>query len=118
MKGAEVLDTEGAAAPPRRNGELVFAAPWESRLFGLTMHLHRAGLFQWDDFRALLIEEIRAWEEKHPDGDGWSYYERWQSAFESLLANQGVCNPEELERRSSTLASRPPGHDHPAANRR
>lgn len=108
----DVLDTEGAAAPPRRNGELLFTAPWESRVFGLTMLLHGAGLFQWDDFRALLIEEIRTWEAKHPDGHGWSYYQRWQSAFERLLAIKGLCSVEDLDRRSSHLASRPPGHDH------
>ena len=33
------LDTEGPAAPPRANGELVFTAPWQSRIFGTTMHL-------------------------------------------------------------------------------
>ena len=31
------LDAEGPAAPPRSNGELVFEAPWEARLFGVTM---------------------------------------------------------------------------------
>ena len=51
-----LLDTEGPAAPPRRNGELLFGAPWEGRLFGLTMALHRAGVFEWDEFRQLLIE--------------------------------------------------------------
>jgi len=117
-KATDVLDSEGAAAPPRRNGELLFTAPWESRLFGLTMLLHRAGLFEWDDFRALLIEEIRDWETRHPDGHGWSYYERWQFAFERLLATRGLCNLEELERKSAALASRPAGHDHGEVGRR
>ena len=36
------LDRDGPAAPPRRNGELVFAAPWERRLFGVTMALTSA----------------------------------------------------------------------------
>jgi nitrile hydratase accessory protein len=112
LKAMELLDGQGAAAPPRRNGELVFGAPWESRIFGLTMLLHKAGLFDWDDFRTLLIEEIRSWEAQHPDGRGWSYYERWQSAFETLLANRGLCNAEELAGRSAALAARPEGHDH------
>lgn len=111
-RNMDVLDTDGTAAPPRRNGELIFAAPWESRVFGLTMLLHRAGLFEWDDFRALLIEEIGAWEARHPDGQGWSYYERWQAAFEKLLAAKGLCNTEELDSKSTALASRPAGHDH------
>ena len=37
------LDEDGAAAPPRENGELAFSAPWEGRLFGLTMTLVEAG---------------------------------------------------------------------------
>ena len=28
-------DAHGPLAPPRRNGELVFEAPWETRAFGL-----------------------------------------------------------------------------------
>jgi nitrile hydratase accessory protein len=107
----DVLDPNGPAAPPRQNGELVFQAPWESRLFGLTICLHAAGLFDWDDFRRLLIEEIRA-------GDGrdglppWSYYERWQAAFEKLLAIKGLCRPDELRERIARLEARPAGHDH------
>ena len=64
-----LLDAEGPAAPPRRNGELVFDAPWESRLFGLTLALHRAGLFEWDEFRRLLIDEIETWERAHVSGE-------------------------------------------------
>ena len=45
------LDRDGPAAPPRRNGELVFAAPWERQLFGVTMALHERGVFAWGDFR-------------------------------------------------------------------
>jgi nitrile hydratase accessory protein len=107
-----VLDSDGPDAPPRRNGELVFAAPWESRLFGLTMALHRAGLFEWDEFRRLLIDEIQSWERSHASGDGWSYYERWQAAFERLLTSKGVCASAELTDRLAVLAGRPAGHDH------
>jgi nitrile hydratase accessory protein len=108
----DVLDPEGPAAPPRQNGELVFSAPWESRLFGLTMALHRSGAFDWEEFRRLLIEEIRKWESAHPGEAGWSYYERWQAAFERLLAAKGICPAAEIEGRAGALAARPPGHDH------
>ena len=108
------LDAEGPAAPPRRNGELVFEAPWESRLFGLTLSLHRAGLFAWEEFRARLIAEIRAWEAAgHPQAE-WSYYGRWQAAFEALLAAKGLCAPPELEARLRSLGERPAGHEHVA----
>jgi hypothetical protein len=32
---ADLLDVDGIADPPRRNGELIFEAPWQSRVFGL-----------------------------------------------------------------------------------
>ena len=108
------LDTEGPAAPPRQNGELVFETPWESRLFGITMALHQAGRFDWEEFRRLLISEIERWEAEaaeRPDAR-WRYYERWQAALEQLLARKGLCGPGELERRTEALAARPHGHDH------
>jgi nitrile hydratase accessory protein len=106
------LDVDGPAAPPRHNGELVFQAPWESRLFGVTISLHRAGLFAWEEFRALLIEEIGAWEEqRHPQAE-WSYYERWAASLERLLAAKGLCASGDLSRRVHELERRPAGHDH------
>jgi nitrile hydratase accessory protein len=108
----EVLDIDGPTAPPRRNGELVFEAPWESRLFGLTMSLLQAGVFRWEEFRELLIEEIGAWEATHQSEATWSYYERWQAAFEKLLAAKGLCGSAELDKRTEALAARPRGHDH------
>ena len=35
----------GAAAVPRKNGELVFDAPWQSRAFGMVVGLVQKGLF-------------------------------------------------------------------------
>ncbi len=109
-----MLDSEGRAAPPRRNGEFVFEAPWQSRLFGITMALHQAGRFEWEEFRALLIEEIARWERAaagRPDAE-WSYYQRWQAALERLLARKGLYGEAELADRAQALAARPPGHDH------
>jgi nitrile hydratase accessory protein len=103
---APPLDVDGPAAPPRRNGELVFDAPWQSRLFGLTIALHRAGLFAWDDFRARLIAAIAAAPED-------PYWRAWQRAFESLLATKAVCTGADVDRRTHALAARPAGHDHP-----
>jgi len=105
------LDTTGPVAPPRRNGELVFDAPWESRLFGLTMALHRAGVFRWDEFREHLIAAIGEWE-REPGASAWRYYERWQVALERLLAAKKLCSPVDLDGRTRALAARPAGHDH------
>jgi nitrile hydratase accessory protein len=110
---APVLEFEGPAAPPRKNGELVFDEVWEGRLFGLTMALHEAGLFEWEEFRARLIAEIGAWETSHRGAahEG-RYYARWLAAFERLLIEKGLCPAGEIEARARALAARPHGHDH------
>jgi nitrile hydratase accessory protein len=104
--GAEL---EGPAAPPRKNGEIVFSAPWQSRIFGLTMALHAAGTFTWDEFRARLIAAIGRTDAA---GAGDAYWQSWAEAFEALLDTKGLCAAHDLERRARTLAARPPGHDH------
>lgn len=94
---------------PRRNGELVFAEPWESRVFGMTVALHERGLFSWEDFRARLIDAIAHAERSSTE---WSYYACWQAALEALLDVRALCKADELGRREAMLAARPPGHDH------
>jgi nitrile hydratase accessory protein len=106
------LDLAGPLAPPRKNGELVFETPWESRLFGLTLALCQDGIFEWEEFRRLLIEEIGAFGSPGAAPEAWSYYARWGRAFERVLASKGVCAEAEIEARARELAARPPGHDH------
>ncbi|HEY2774368.1 MAG TPA: nitrile hydratase accessory protein [Candidatus Binatia bacterium] len=103
---------DGRAAPPRSNGEFVFNAPWESRIFGVTISLHRAGLFEWDEFRRLLIEEIGEWESSGQDPSSWSYYHCWQEALERLLVEKRLLSAQEFAAHCDALARRPAGHDH------
>jgi nitrile hydratase accessory protein len=107
-----LLDSSGPAAPPRDNGELVFAAPWESRAFGLALALNEAGLIDWEDFREALIREIGDWEAAHPSGEGWSYYECWLRALERTASARGLVDTGALADRAALFAARPAGHDH------
>jgi nitrile hydratase accessory protein len=109
---AAVLDVDGAAAPPRSNGELVFAEPWESRAFGLALALHAGGAFEWEDFRRRLIAAVAEWEADHPPGECWSYYRCWVTALESVLEADGMVAAADLDVRALHLAERPAGHDH------
>ncbi|WUD70901.1 nitrile hydratase accessory protein [Streptomyces sp. NBC_00510] len=106
------LDVDGPAAPPRSNGELVFAEPWESRAFGMAVGLHEAGAFAWPRFQAALIARIRAWENAPPADGPWNYYRLWLAALEDVLAEQDVVRSGEVTARARTLAGRPAGHDH------
>ena len=106
------LDLDGPAAPPRSNGELVFAEPWESRTFGMVMALTDAGLLDWDDFRDALIAQIKQWDADHPEGECWSYYRCWQLALEDSLIANGVVTESGVSDRGAELAARPAGYDH------
>ncbi|HEV8468056.1 MAG TPA: nitrile hydratase accessory protein [Candidatus Limnocylindria bacterium] len=88
----------GLEGLPRRNGELVFEAPWEGRVFGLVVALTKTPGFEWEDFRRLLIAEIA----RDPDAD---YYAKWLSAFERFVLERRVLTNEELESRKSEYAS-------------
>ena len=87
----------GNAAVPRKNGELVFEAPWQGRAFGMAVALNEQQQYEWDRFREHLIASIQGGEAR---GEPTQYYESWLAAFESLLAEQGVVTPAEIEERT------------------
>jgi nitrile hydratase accessory protein len=70
----------GPADVPRRNGELVFEAPWEGRAFGLAAAYVEATGLGWEAFRTELIAAIA---DLPPDTP---YYEAWVEALERLIA--------------------------------
>jgi nitrile hydratase accessory protein len=110
------LATTGRAAPPRSNGEMVFEAPWESRLFGMTLALVDADRIAWGEFQQRLIAAIGRWEAEHPDGEGYRYYDRWAEALDSLLDDLGLVAIETTDARARALTDRPAGHDHHAVH--
>ena len=82
-----------AARVPRKNGELVFEAPWQGRVFGLAVALSEQGVFAWEDFRQALIGEIAAAEAR---GGEFRYYDAWLAALERVLAAREVLRDDEL----------------------
>ncbi len=106
------LDVDGPAAPPRDNGELVFAEPWEGRAFGLVMTLVDRGVVPYEAFRAALVGRVAAWETDPPPGQTWSYYRCWLQALEQVLTDRALLTPEDLDARADAFAQRPTGHDH------
>ena len=102
----------GPAALPRKNGELVFDAPWQSRAFGLAIALHDAGAIDFEEFRERLIAEIAAHELEHgTDGDGGRYYEHWLDALQHVLGEQQLVAPAEIGDRAAAIAHAW-AHDH------
>lgn len=102
-------DLEGAAAPPRANGELVFGEPWESRAFAMVVSLAEAEVFSWQDFQEALIARIA----RHDAGSTpWRYYRHWLDALQDVLADRGAVQHDDVTVRASELSARPARHDH------
>jgi nitrile hydratase accessory protein len=93
----EIADMTGAAALPRKNGELVFDEAWQGRIFGMTVAMSHEASFEWREFQAQLIAEIAHAER---EGESSSYYERWLHAFERLLAAKGLVDARVLAERT------------------
>jgi len=88
-------------ALPRKNGELVFEAPWEARAFGLAVALSEAGVYPWRDFSQGLAAETAAVEQQ---GAPASYYERWLETLEKLAIARGLVSLDELDARTAEYA--------------
>ena len=78
----------------------------------VSLALHEAGRFTWDEFRERLIAAISRWEQGREPGEPYSYYARWLEALEELLSQKQLCSTSQLDARASQLAARPHGHDH------
>ena len=88
----DLRDVDGVAAPPRRNGELIFEAPWQSRVFGLCAAIVET-CFDGDrePFRQQLIAAIAA----DPDRP---YWDSWTIALQQLVLEVGLLDELSIER--------------------
>ena len=93
-----IASMQGQSALPRRNGELVFEAPWQGRAFGIALGLHEAGAYEWEEFRQRLIQEVGSDEQR-------AYYEHWLAALERLAVARGLISADEYERRVAEFSS-------------
>lgn len=108
---SDKIDLEdGPAALPRANGELVFTAPWQSRMFATTMSLRERDLIDWERFRQGLIAHIAEHEADLGDPDGYDYWGCWQRALEELLSELQLVGSDELATTARQIADRPADH--------
>lgn len=110
--GFDELLLDGPAAPPTANGEVVFEAPWQGRVFGMARLLSEQGHYSWDEFRAHLIEQIGTWDRTARADEEYRYYDHFLAALQALLAEKGLLDGAALEARTAEYALRPHGHDH------
>jgi len=105
---ADIMPLTREIAPPMANGEVVFEAPWQSRVFGMARALCEQGLYDWDEFRQRLIDEVAG----HERDEEYRYFDHFLAALTRLLDDKQVCSVDEVVDRSSVFAARPHGHDH------
>jgi len=98
----QIANMEEGIALPRKNGELVFDAPWEGRAFGMAVALNENGEYEWREFQTMLAAEIADAEQSN---DSSTYYERWLASLEKLLLDKGMLEAKELEIRTTEYAS-------------
>ena len=90
------------------NGEVVFDAPWQSRVFGMARALCEQGMFTWDEFREQLILQI----ETCGNDSDYQYFSHFFDALTILLEKKQLFSKAELMVLSDQFAARPHGHDH------
>ena len=106
----ELLDAEKA---PTEDGDPVFEAAWQARIFGLSVSMRgEDGVFKWESFQQRLAEEIATEEAPEAPGMGAStgedlerdYYRQRLADFERLLLEEGHLDREQLQRRAAEFA--------------
>jgi nitrile hydratase accessory protein len=99
-EAVRIPEMPAAIAYPRKNGEPVFEAPWQSRAFGMVVRLHTLGVYPWDEFKTLLIDEVKKQPCKDAPPDSTQYYLQWVAAFWRLLVAKGLLTEAEMQQRA------------------
>jgi len=103
----------GRYEPPMANGEVLFDAPWQGRVFGMAVTLAEQGRMAWSDFQGMLIEVVGAWDADHPHSEEeYPYYELFAESLSRILVQKGLLDSEEIHKADGLMAARPHGHDH------
>jgi nitrile hydratase accessory protein len=76
----------------------VFREPWEAQAFAMVVTLHERGLFGWDEWAAMLSEEIQAAQRAGDPDIGETYYRHWLAALERMVAHKGIADGATLAR--------------------
>ena len=64
----------------------------------MAVALHERGLFAWDEWAAMLGEEIKAAQRAGDPDTGETYYHHWLAALERMVAHKGVTDRATLAR--------------------
>jgi nitrile hydratase accessory protein len=102
----------GLSSPPSANGEVLFDAPWELRIFTLATALAESGDLAWPALQTALIRRIEDWQTRHTHDDPYPYFELFAEALIQVLVSTHQVDAQLLNQLSAELATRPVNHDH------
>ena len=83
---------------PRGPEGPVFREPWEAQAFAMTLALHQRGLFGWNEWTAVLGEEIKRAQAGGDPDTGETYYHHWLNTLERIVAAKRLTNAQQLAR--------------------
>ncbi len=97
-----IVDTTEDAADSKLNMPLddegpVFAEPWQAQVFAMTLQLHEQGLFEWNEWAAMLARKIREAQQAGDPDLGNTYYNHWLAALEQILVEKELATRPQLE---------------------
>jgi len=84
--------------------EPVFAEPWQAQAFALTVRLHAAGCFTWNEWADTLAAVLREVRERGEADDGSHYYDHWLVALERLVTAKRLLDTATMDRRKADWA--------------
>jgi nitrile hydratase accessory protein len=84
---------------PRDEEGPVFEEAWQAEAFALTVRLHEAGCFTWNEWAATLAAVLREVRDRGELDDGSRYYNHWLAALERLVSAKRVVSASDLDRR-------------------
>ena len=73
-----------------------FAEPWEAQAFALAVKLSEQGHFTWQEWAAILADELASANCGNND-DGSHYYRYWLAALEKLVTMKGLTDREAMQ---------------------
>jgi nitrile hydratase accessory protein len=92
------FDLTNAPSFPRNAKGPVFREPWEAQAFALSLALHERGVFSWNEWTAVLGDEIKKAQAAGDPDTGETYYRHWLAALERIVATKGVADAQTLAR--------------------
>lgn len=76
--------------------EPVFEEPWHAQLFALTVHLNESGRFAWPDWAARFSKTLASHGLTRDLDGGDDYFHAWLETLETLLAEDGLADPQDV----------------------